>query len=143
MKIPRTLHLLLIEDNEGDILLTQEALSDIALRNSLTVMRDGEQALDFLQNSKNQLPDIILLDINLPRMDGKEFLSRVKTDPSLRHIPIVVLTTSSSGRDIKDAYTLYANCYITKPVDFDSFVQVIRAIERFWIHIVQLPTNES
>ena len=143
MKTTRTLHLLLIEDNEGDILLTQEALSDIALRNSLTVMRDGEQALDFLQNSKNQLPDIILLDINLPRMDGKEFLSRVKTDPSLRHIPIVVLTTSSSGRDIKDAYTLYANCYITKPVDFDSFVQVIRAIERFWIHIVQLPTNES
>lgn len=142
MKTTRTLHLLLIEDNEGDILLTQEALSDIALRNSLTVMRDGEQALDYLQNVKNQLPDLILLDINLPRMDGKEFLSRIKTDPALRHIPVVVLTTSSSGRDIKDAYSLYANCYITKPVDFDSFVQVIRAIERFWIQIVQLPTNE-
>ena len=131
MKSTRTLHLLLIEDNEGDILLTQEALSDVALRNSLTVMRDGEQALDYLKNSKNHLPDLILLDINLPRMDGKEFLNRIKTDPALLHIPVVVLTTSSSGRDIKDAYSLYANCYITKPVDFDSFVQVIRAIERF------------
>ena len=143
MKSTRTLHLLLIEDNEGDILLTQEALSDVALRNSLTVMRDGEQALDYLKNSKNHLPDLILLDINLPRMDGKEFLNRIKTDPALLHIPVVVLTTSSSGRDIKDAYSLYANCYITKPVDFDSFVQVIRAIERFWVQIVQLPTNES
>lgn len=143
MKSTRTLHLLLIEDNEGDILLTQEALSDVALRNSLTVMRDGEQALNYLKNSKNHLPDLILLDINLPRMDGKEFLNRIKTDPALLHIPVVVLTTSSSGRDIKDAYSLYANCYITKPVDFDSFVQVIRAIERFWVQIVQLPTNES
>ena len=143
MKSTRTLHLLLIEDNEGDILLTQEALSDVALRNSLTVMRDGEQALDYLKNSKNHLPDQILLDINLPRKDGKEFLNQFKTDPALLHIPVVVLTTSSSGRDIKDAYSLYANCYITKPVDFDSFVQVIRAIERFWVQIVQLPTNES
>ena len=143
MKSTRTLHLLLIEDNEGDILLTQEALSEVALRNSLTVMRDGEQALDYLKNSKNHLPDLILLDINLPRMDGKEFLNRIKTDPALLHIPVVVLTTSSSGRDIKDAYSLYVNCYITKPVDFDSFVQVIRAIERFWVQIVQLPTNES
>lgn len=147
MTKPQSLKILLVEDNEGDILLTREALGDQWTRDSLEVARDGEQALDYLQQlvaeANRELPDLILLDINLPRMDGKELLSKLKTNPAFCHIPVIMLTTSTSGRDILDAYSAQANCYITKPVDFERFVDVIRSVEHFWTQIVQLPTREK
>jgi two-component system, chemotaxis family, response regulator Rcp1 len=142
MKMPE-IHILLVEDNEGDIVLTLEALQQAKLRNKISVVRDGEQALDFLfRNGRfvnEKLPHLILLDINLPKIDGKEVLTRIKTDPDLKKIPVVILTTSSSERDILEVYSSHANCYITKPVDLDKFIEVIHSIEDFWISIVQLP----
>jgi two-component system, chemotaxis family, response regulator Rcp1 len=137
------IHILLVEDNEGDIVLTLEALNDAKLRNQISVVRDGEQALEFLSKRGTFVnattPQLVLLDINLPRIDGKEVLQRIKTDPDLKKIPVVILTTSSSERDIVEAYSNHANCYITKPVDLDKFISVIHCIEDFWISIVQLP----
>lgn len=137
------IHILLVEDNEGDIVLTLEALKEAKLKNKISVVRDGEEALQFLYKegrfSVEDLPQLILLDINLPKIDGKEVLMRVKSDPDLKKIPIVILTTSSSERDILEAYNNYANCYITKPVDLDQFLAVIHTVEDFWISIVQLP----
>jgi chemotaxis family two-component system response regulator Rcp1 len=137
------IHILLVEDNEGDIVLTLEALNDAKLRNQISVVRDGEQALEFLSKRgvfvDAKTPQLVLLDINLPRIDGKEVLQRIKTDPDLKKIPVVILTTSSSERDILEAYSNHANCYITKPVDLDKFISVIHSIEDFWISIVQLP----
>lgn len=137
------IHILLVEDNEGDIVLTLEALKEAKLKNKISVVRDGEEALQFLYKegrfSVEDLPQLILLDINLPKIDGKEVLMRVKSDPDLKKIPIVILTTSSSERDILEAYDNYANCYITKPVDLDQFLAVIHTVEDFWISIVQLP----
>ncbi len=134
--------ILLVEDSPGDVRLTQEGLRDSAVENTLHVVNDGEAALDFLRERRdgNQpLPDLILLDLNLPRMDGREVLASIKGDPALAMIPVVVLTTSNAEQDIRQAYALQANCYITKPTGFDGFVAAIEAIEMFWLSIAQLP----
>ncbi len=137
------IHILLVEDNEGDIVLTLEALQEGKLCNRISTVRDGEQALDFLyrrgQYADAEIPDLILLDINLPRIDGKEVLKVIKHDPDLRSIPVVVLTTSESENDIHESYRNHANCYITKPVDLDKFMQVVKCIEDFWLSVVKLP----
>lgn len=140
---PREVKLLLVEDNEGDIILTLEALKDGKLKNAVSVVRDGEEAIQFL-NKKGEFeqavrPDLILLDINLPKIDGLEVLTFIKTHPDLKTIPVVMLTTSSSHSDVYSAYAKYANCYITKPVDFSKFMEVVGSIEDFWVSIVQLP----
>ncbi|MBX2970434.1 MAG: response regulator [Cyclobacteriaceae bacterium] len=140
---PMEIHILLVEDNEGDIVLTKEALSGGKINNRITVVRDGEEALDMLRNQgryiDSERPDLILLDINLPKIDGIEVLTEIKNDPELKSIPVVMLTTSSSEKDITNAYRNHANCYITKPVDLDKFLEIVNAIEDYWISIVRLP----
>ena len=137
------IHILLVEDNEGDVVLTLEALKEAKLTNRISVVRDGEEALSFLYKQGKyeiaEAPQLILLDINLPKIDGKEVLAKVKNDPDLKKIPVVILTTSSSEKDILEAYNNHANCYITKPVDLEKFIDVIHTVEDFWISIVQLP----
>ena len=141
----RPVEILMIEDNPGDVRLTQEALKEGRLWNHLTVTRDGIEALECLhragqfQNVKT--PDLILLDLNLPRKDGREVLAEIKADDRLKLIPVVVLTTSKAEEDILRSYKLHANCYITKPVDFQQFASVVRAIENFWFTVVKLPTG--
>ena len=139
-------HIMLVEDNEGDIVLTMEALDDARIINKITVKRDGAEALDFLYKQSvedpNSLPDVILLDINLPKIDGKEVLNQIKTSNILKKIPVVMLTTSSSEHDIMESYNNHANCYITKPVDLNKFFEIIKAIENFWITIVKLPSKD-
>lgn len=139
------IHILLVEDNEGDVILTLEALKQAKLRNKISVVRDGEQALSFLYKEgkyqSEESPHLILLDINLPKVDGKEVLARIKNDPDLKKIPVVILTTSSSEKDILEAYNNHANCYVTKPVDLNKFIDVIHTVEDFWISIVQLPKS--
>jgi chemotaxis family two-component system response regulator Rcp1 len=140
---PRAVEILLVEDNEGDVRLTREALREGHLRNRLHVVGDGERALDFLyrrgEYADAPRPDLILLDLNLPRRDGREVLADIKNDASLKRIPVVVLTTSRSEEDLVRMYNLHANCFITKPVDFDQFIQVVKTIENFWFTIVVLP----
>ena len=135
--------ILLVEDNPGDIRLTQEALKESRLQNTLHVVEDGEAALDYLHQRGRYRqalqPDLILLDLNLPALDGREVLKHIKQDEALSHIPVVVLTTSDAGDDILKSYRLYANCYITKPLDLDQFIRVVGAIEDFWLTIVKLP----
>ncbi|HVU57913.1 MAG TPA: response regulator [Puia sp.] len=137
------IHILLVDDNEGDVLLTREALEEAKIVNRISVAYDGMQALSFLKKEPPYMgqdsPDLILLDINLPRMDGTELLGIIKHDPELRRIPVIMLTTSSSERDILTSYDNHANCYITKPVDLERFMDVVRTIEDFWISIVKLP----
>jgi CheY-like chemotaxis protein len=137
--------ILLVEDNEGDVVLTVEALREAKINNKVVVVRDGEEALHYLykenQYEHAEPPDIIFLDINLPKVDGKEVLARIKNDENLKFIPVVILTTSDSEKDILDSYTNHANCYITKPVDFHKFMQVVNMIKAFWITLVKLPTN--
>ncbi|HUP26199.1 MAG TPA: response regulator [Candidatus Limnocylindrales bacterium] len=140
----RTIEILLVEDNPGDVVLIKEALSDAKVRNNLHVVMDGVAAMDFLHGNKGINPDeirpgLILLDLNLPKKDGREVLKEVKGDSSLKSIPIVVMTTSQAEADIIKAYELQANCYITKPVDFDQLMKVVKSIESFWLHLVQLP----
>lgn len=139
-------HILLVEDNEGDIVLTLEAFNDVKLKNTISVVRDGEEALQYLHQQGPYMsatpPDFILLDINLPKMDGKEVLTYIKNHDKFKSIPVVMLTTSSSEKDVAESYASFANCYITKPVDFEKFIQVIRSIEEFWISIVQLPVKK-
>jgi len=139
----RPVVILLVEDNPGDVRLTQEALRDAKVCNRMHVVRDGVEAMEFLRRTGTHAdaprPDLILLDLNLPRKDGREVLADVKADPDLRRIPVVVLTTSKAEEDILRAYNLNANCYIAKPVDFDQFVHVVRSIESFWLTIVKLP----
>ncbi|EME64074.1 two-component system response regulator [Rhodococcus ruber BKS 20-38] len=136
---------LLVEDDAGDELMTREALDEHKLTNTLHVVRDGEQALDFLFRrgpySDAPRPDLILLDLNLPRYDGREVLARIKADPELRQIPVVVLTASAAEEDLLRSYRLHANAYITKPVDFAQFADVIRRIDNFFLHIVRLPRH--
>jgi chemotaxis family two-component system response regulator Rcp1 len=136
-----------VDDNEGDILLTREALEDARIINKISIAYDGVEALMFLRASQasgmQYMPDLILLDINLPKMDGAELLSIVKSDPDLRRIPVIMLTTSSAEKDILSSYDNYANCYITKPVDLDRFMDVVRTIEDFWISIVKLPKTHA
>jgi chemotaxis family two-component system response regulator Rcp1 len=140
------IHILLVEDNPGDVRLTREALKEGKVINDLHVVEDGIEALAYLrhegQYAKSVHPDIILLDLNLPRMDGRELLAKIKSDPSLRRIPVVILTTSKAEEDIIKSYDLHANCYITKPVDMDRFITVVKSIEDFWFTIVKLPLDK-
>lgn len=140
-------HILLVEDNEGDIVLAKEALKDARIINKVSVLRDGDEALDFLYRKGDygqiELPDLVLLDINMPKVNGFEVLTTMKKDEKLKAIPVVMLTTSSSEKDIKFAYEHYANCYITKPVDMDKFMEVVQKVEDFWLSIVKLPPKES
>jgi len=139
----RPIEVLLVEDNPGDVRLTREALKDGKVSNNLSVAKDGVEALRFLRREGEYAaaarPDMVLLDLNLPRKDGREVLWEMKQDPSLRTIPVVVLTSSDAERDIVGAYELQANCYITKPVDLDQFITVVKSIEDFWFSIVKLP----
>ena len=141
----KSIHILLIEDNEGDILLTREALSESKYNNEVTVIKDGDAAIkyfnDLIEQKNYDLPDLVLLDINLPKIDGKEVLLFIKKHDSLKSIPVVMLTTSSSDADIRYAYGNYANCYITKPVDFNNFSEIIKTLEDFWMRTVRLPSK--
>jgi chemotaxis family two-component system response regulator Rcp1 len=141
-----TIRILLVEDNPGDARLTQEALDEGKLINDLQVVTDGVEALACLRRegryAHQELPDLILLDLNLPKKDGREVLEEIKKDPVLRRIPVVVLTTSKAERDILRTYDLHANCYIIKPVDLDQFLAVARSIENFWLTVVKLPRLE-
>ncbi len=133
------IEILLVEDNPGDVRLTVEALSDTKVRNNLHVARDGVEAMEMLTRTNNPIrPDLILLDLNLPRKDGREVLEEVKRDDALRHIPVVILTTSQAEQDILQSYRLSASAFITKPVDLDQFFRVVQAMERFWLEVVKL-----
>jgi CheY-like chemotaxis protein len=135
--------ILLVEDNPADVRLTREALKEGKVRNELNVVPDGVEALSYLRQEGKyrdaRRPDLVLLDLNLPRMDGREVLREVKSDERLKTIPIVVLTTSAAEQDVARSYGLHANSYVTKPVDLDEFIAVIRSIEDFWLTIVTLP----
>lgn len=135
--------ILMVEDNPGDARLTREALRESKVCNNLHHVRDGVEAMEFLRKEGEfgnaPTPDIILLDLNLPRKDGRQVLAELKAIPHLKHIPVVVLTTSEAEQDIVKSYELHANCYITKPVDLDKFVDIIHGIENFWLSIVKLP----
>jgi CheY-like chemotaxis protein len=137
--------ILLVEDNPGDVRLTVEALKEGKVRNNLHVTEDGAAAMEFLRNQGNYedavRPDIILLDLNLPRKDGREVLAEIKADDDLKRIPVVILTTSKDEQDVLTTYNLHANCYITKPVDLDQFISVVRTIKTFWLTIVKLPNG--
>ncbi|WP_425526028.1 response regulator [Halotia branconii] len=137
------IEVLLVEDNPGDAQLTRIALEDSKISVNLNVVEDGVEAMAFLRKQEKYAkvphPDIVLLDLNLPRKDGREVLAEIKTDATLKRIPVVVLTTSQAEEDILKAYNLSANCYITKPVDFDQFVKIVQSIEDFWFAIVKLP----
>lgn len=139
--------ILLVEDNPGDADLAREALEFSKFKNSLYVVDDGEKAMDFLRNKapyeKMPLPDLVLLDLNLPKKDGREVLAEIKSDDNLKKIPVVVLTTSSSDEDILKSYNLHANCYITKPLGLEKFLQVVKSIKDFWMSIVVLPPKNN
>jgi two-component system, chemotaxis family, response regulator Rcp1 len=141
--MPDEIHILLVEDNPGDVRLTVEALRGAKVANELHVVGDGEEAIEFLRQQGRHVdaprPDIVLLDLNLPRLDGRDVLADIKTDPDLAKIPIIVLTSSTAERDIQQAYELHANCYISKPVDFTEFIHAVRSLEGFWLKIVRLP----
>jgi two-component system, chemotaxis family, response regulator Rcp1 len=142
----RPIDILLVEDNPGDVRLTREALKDAKVLNEIHVARDGVEAMQFVHREgsfKNApMPDLILLDLNLPRKDGREVLADIKQDPILCHIPVVVLTTSKADEDIVRTYNLHANAYITKPVDLNRFVEIMHTLEEFWFTIVKLPPKE-
>jgi chemotaxis family two-component system response regulator Rcp1 len=142
----KKVHILLVEDNEGDIVLTIEALKEARIYNTIDVISDGGEVLPFLKKEgiykEAQTPDIIFLDINLPKLDGTEILSIIKNDKALKVIPVIMLTTSDAENDILKSYSNHANCYITKPVDMEKFIEVIHTIKSFWINIVKLPKNQ-
>ena len=139
----RPIQILMVEDNPDDIELTVEALKDARVANHLTVVQDGEEALSYLRcrgkYPQAVRPDLILLDLNMPRKNGRDVLRDIKNDPKLKRIPVVILTTSQAEDDILHTYDLHANCYITKPVDFNQFLKVVRSIEDFWLTVVKLP----
>ncbi len=139
----KPIEILLVEDNPGDVRLTREALKDSKLNNNLHVVNDGLEALAFLRKEGKYInaprPDLILLDLNLPKKNGRDVLTEIKEDPDLKRIPVVILTTSSAEEDIIKSYNSHANCYITKPVDFEQFIKVVKKIEDFWFTIVKLP----
>ena len=143
--IDREIEILLVEDNPGDARLTTEALKEAKVRNKLNHIDDGEEALAFLRRQGKyagaQRPDLILLDLNLPRKDGREVLAEIKADACLKRIPVVILTTSQADEDILRAYNLNANCYVSKPVDLEQFIKVVRTINDFWLTIVKLPSE--
>ena len=141
----RQIEVLLVEDDPGDVLMTKEAFEDYKLKNQLHVVNDGSEAMAFLrqqgQYADAPRPDLVLLDLNLPRMDGREVLQAIKSDPELASIPVVVLTTSEAEEDVLRSYSLHANAYVTKPVDFERFIQVVRQIDEFFVTVVRLPTR--
>jgi len=147
VKIGQPIEILLVEDNPGDVRLTVEGLREAKVTNKLNVVYDGEEAIAFLRREgkfrKASRPDLILLDLNLPKKDGREVLEEIKEDADLRRIPVVILTTSNSIKDIQKTYYHHANCYITKPVDLNQFVKVIKSIEDFWLSIVKLPKKDD
>jgi CheY-like chemotaxis protein len=150
MEIPQStkpIDILLVEDNVGDIRLTQEALREGKILVNLAVARDGIEAMDFLQRRNGHAdavrPDLVLLDLNLPKKDGRQVLAEIKSDPELKSIPVVVLTTSAAETDILGIYGAHANCYITKPVDMDSFIRIVKVLEEFWFTVVKLPSHEE
>lgn len=140
---PERIRVLLVEDNAGDVRLTREAFKDAKVHLELHVASDGVEAMDFLHRrgpfAESPRPDLILLDLNLPRKDGREVLMEIKTDPTLMTIPVVILTTSGSEVDIEQSYQLHANCYVSKPVELEGFLQVVRSIDDFWLSAVRLP----
>ena len=139
----RPFEILLAEDNPGDVRLTREALRTASISHHLHVVPDGVEALDFLRHqgryTETPKPDLILLDLNMPRMDGRRLLVYIKADPELRRIPVVILSSSQNGTDIESAYELQANCYVSKPTDFEQFMRVVREIEEFWAITAELP----
>jgi len=143
----KPIDILLVEDNPGDARLTKEALLAGRVLNRIFIVNDGVEALEFLRHEgnytgkKSLLPDIILLDLNMPRMDGRECLAILKADPHLRRIPVVILTTSEADQDVLKSYDLHANCYIAKPVDMEQFIKVVQSIKQFWLSIVSLPAD--
>ncbi|MDB5202696.1 MAG: two-component system response regulator [Ferruginibacter sp.] len=141
----KPINILLVEDNEGDIMLTTDAFHDSSLSNKISIVRDGWEAVLYLQQkssyTKAELPELILLDVNLPKMNGHEVLKFVKTNETIKHIPVIMLTTSSSQKDVLSSYQNHANCYITKPVNIEEYITVVGAIENFWASVVQLPVK--
>lgn len=143
----RLAEILLVEDNEGDIELTKEAFEEAKFRNNLHIAEDGDEALDYLFKRNGYenavIPDIVLLDLNLPGTDGREVLEIIKAEPLLKRIPVIVLTSSQADKDVIESYDLYANCYIVKPVSALKFMDVVRSVENFWVDIVCLPSNKA
>jgi len=141
----RQVEILLVEDDPGDVLMTREAFADYKVRNQLHVVSDGADAMAFLRQEGDYAdrprPDLVLLDLNLPRMDGRQVLEAIKSDPELSSIPVVVLTTSEAEDDVLRSYSLHANAYVTKPVDFDRFIDVVKQIDEFFVEVVRLPTR--
>ena len=141
----RPIEVLLVEDDPGDVLMTREAFADYKVANNLSVVNNGVEAMSFLRKEGPYVdaptPDLILLDLNLPRMDGREVLAAIKADVALKSIPVVILTTSEAEEDVLRSYNLYANAYVTKPVDFEQFVEVVRRIDDFFLSVVRLPQH--
>ena len=137
----KSINLLLVEDNEGDIVLTMEVFEESKLINKITVLRDGKEAIRFFDNLANEAeqPDLVLLDVNLPKVSGHDVLKHIKNDEKLRTIPVIMLTTSSAEKDILQSYKNHVNCYITKPIDIGDFIKAMAKIEDFWINIVSIP----
>lgn len=144
--VGKSVDILLVEDNPGDVRLTKEALRDAKVLNKIFVAKDGVEAMEFLRREGSfadmHMPDLILLDLNLPRKDGREVLAEIKMDPELKHIPVVILTSSKADEDILKAYNLHANCYVTKPVALNGFVEIMHSMKEFWFTIVKLPPEE-
>jgi len=143
----KPIHILLVEDNEGDIMLTRESLEEAKIIIKLSVVRDGKQALEFLTKQGGyrdaELPDLLLLDVNLPKKNGHEVLKYIKTSEGLSHIPVIILTTSSSDKDIDLSHNNYASCYITKPLEASNFLALVGTIENFWVTVIKLPTSKN
>jgi len=137
----KPVHILLVEDNEGDILLTSEAFAESRISNKMSVIKDGKAAINFFESltDRREMPDLILLDINLPKKSGHEVLQYLKNSADFKHIPVIMLTTSSSEKDILNSYQNYVNCYITKPIDLNDFLSAVTKIEDFWISLVSIP----
>lgn len=138
--------ILLVEDNEGDIILTQTALSQCRFPSSVSIVKDGQDAISFLRQqgawSNAPRPDLVLLDINMPRVSGQEVLHFIKSDEDLKAIPVIMFSSSSADRDVRESYSNHANCYITKPLGMDNFEEIVASIEQFWFHTVQLPGRQ-
>ena len=146
LKWSRPVEILLVDDNPADVALTQEAFLDNKLCNNLSIVNDGVEAMEFLlkkgQYASVPTPDIILLDLNMPRKDGREVLGEIKADSVLKYIPVVIMTVSKDDKDILESYRLHANCYVKKPVKFAEFVEVVRSLENFWFSVVTLPSKK-
>jgi CheY-like chemotaxis protein len=142
-----TIHILVVEDNEGDIRLIKEGFREAKIDNELSIVKNGEEAVQFLQRREKykdvRMPDLILLDLNLPKKDGRELLREIKTDEHFKHIPVIILTTSNNEQDILKSYKLHANCYIQKPLNLDQFIDVVSTIDDFWFSVVKLPSDDQ